>query len=139
MNTLDQILAKYPPADVKAAAPVIAVLGLLAVPADQIPAPVLTKLLKAADTVGLQPGASLEQTAMAINDYCLKAEVNPALLQEIALTYRDREIQATLSHAAERRTEALKAVGRKASATAPKADKKKPEAKVKAARGLKKK
>ena len=114
-------------------------LGFLAVPVDEIPPPVMVKLLRAADLVGVKPGGSFEQTAMAINDYCLRAEVNPALLQEIALTYRDKEIQQTLAHAASRRTEALKAVGRKPSSTAPKDQKNKAEAKVKAARGLKKK
>ncbi|OGQ13604.1 MAG: hypothetical protein A2138_00555 [Deltaproteobacteria bacterium RBG_16_71_12] len=138
MNTLDQILSRYPAEDVKAAAPVIAVLGLLAAPVNEIPPPVLTKLLKAADTVGLKPGASMEETALAIDAYCQRAEVNPELLSEIALTYRDKEVQGALNTAAARRTKALKAVGAKATPTAPKVQKKKAEAKVKASRGLKK-
>ncbi len=139
MNTLDEILSRYPAGDVKAAAPIIAVLGLLAVPADEIPPAVLAKLLKAADVVGLKPGDNPEQTITAINDYCQRAEVNPELLQEIALTYRDKEIQKTLAVAAERRKTALKAVGSKTTDKAPKAEQKKPTAKVKATRGLKKK
>ncbi|MCC7110593.1 MAG: hypothetical protein IT382_14970 [Deltaproteobacteria bacterium] len=139
MNTLAEILSKYPAEDVKAAAPIIAVLGLLAVPADEIPPPVLAKLLKAAATVGLKEGAGPEQTIAAINDYCLRAEVNPELLQEIALTYRDKEIQKTLNVAAERRKTAMKAVGSKANTEkVPKASEKKAAAKVKATRGLKK-
>lgn len=139
MNTLDEILSKYPTEDVKAAAPIIAVLGLLAVPADEIPPPVLAKLLKAAATVGIKEGAGPEQTISAINDYCQRAEVNPELLQEIALTYRDKEIQKTLNVAAERRKTAMKAVGSKANTEkVPKASEKKAAAKVKATRGLKK-
>lgn len=139
MNTLDEILAKYPPDDVKAAAPVIAVMGLIAVPVEDIPRPVLAKLLKAAETVGIKEGAGPEQTISAINDYCQRAEVNPELLQEIALTYRDKEIQKTLNVAAERRKTAMKAVGSKANTEkVPKASEKKASAKVKATRGLKK-
>jgi hypothetical protein len=139
VNTLDEILSKYPTEDVKAAAPIIAVLGLLAVPADEIPPPVLAKLLKAAATVGIKEGAGPEQTISAINDYCQRAEVNPELLQEIALTYRDKEIQKTLNVAAERRKTAMKAVGSKANTEkVPKASEKKAAAKVKATRGLKK-
>lgn len=139
MNTLDEILSKYPPEDVKAAAPIIAVMGLLAVPVDEIPPPVLARLLKAAETVGLKEGAGPEQTIAAINDYCQRAEVNPELLQEIALTYRDKEIQKTLNVAAERRKTAMKAVGTKnTTEKVPKAQEKKAAAKVKATRGLKK-
>ena len=78
-------------------------------------------------------------TIMAIDAYCQRTEVNPELLQEIALTYRDKEVQKTLNVAAERRKSALKAVGSKTTDKAPKAADKKPAAKVKASRGLKKK
>ncbi|MCC7073857.1 MAG: hypothetical protein IT383_21295 [Deltaproteobacteria bacterium] len=139
MNTLDEILSRYPAEDVKAAAPIIAVLGLMAVPVDEIPPLVLAKLLKAAQTVGLKEGDGPEQTINAINDYCQRTQVNPELLQEIALTYRDKEIQKTLNVAAERRKTAMKAVGSKTDTEkVPKASEKKASAKVKATRGLKK-
>lgn len=140
VNTLDEILSKYPAEDVKAAAPIIAVMGLLAVPADEIPPPVLAKLLKAAEVVGLKTGDGPEQTVLAINAYCERAEVNPDLLSEIAVTYRDKGIQETLNVAAARRKTAMKAVGAKPNAEkVPKAQEKKASAKVKATRGLKKK
>lgn len=140
VNTLDEILSKYPAEDVKAAAPIIAVMGLLVMPPDEIPRPVLAKLLKAAETVGLKEGDGPEQTILAINAYCERAAVNPELLSEIALTYRDKEIQKTLTVAAARRKTAMKAVGSKANTEkVPKAQEKKASAKVKASRGLKKK
>lgn len=136
MSALDDILAHYPEDEVSAALPVIYLAGAGAALED-IPPKLQQKINQAMKVMGVDKATSPEEVAVAIAAYCVRRQVNAALLQEIANTYQQNRTADILRTAAEE-VEAVKLTGGTELAKAAPTEKAAGTPKVKAKRGLKK-
>jgi hypothetical protein len=136
VSALDDILAKYPDDEVSAALPVIYIAGVAA-PLEELSPRLQQKITQAMNVLGIATASTAEEIAQAIAVYCVKRQVNPALLLEVASTYQQGRTADILRSAAGHADEAMKLVAAETVKNAP-AERVLAPPPVKAKRGLKK-